>query len=195
MKYHLPRVIRTSWSSCRHGRRPGLVSIGFQQQCGRDRNQNASEAGRDLHRKLIGDVEQAMWLASASRTPPFDLECHPSRVSARRGISRCPSRSTRISPSRTDRYHLEERAAGRRRWHHDPCGNVKSGEDKCLHRLFVGRAGRQQPFDPERVLKHHRFLSRSGRRHGHSHALAHETPRSGRTLDLDISSGASGSPH
>ncbi|MBR0880882.1 hypothetical protein ABIF65_006545 [Bradyrhizobium japonicum] len=56
MKYHLPRP-QTSRSSCRHGRLPGLISIELNTDAA-DHHQNANEAERDLHRKLIGDAEQ-----------------------------------------------------------------------------------------------------------------------------------------
>lgn len=40
-----------------------------QQRCGRDRNRNASEAKRALHRKLVGDAEQGD--VAGKRTPRF----------------------------------------------------------------------------------------------------------------------------
>jgi hypothetical protein len=83
MKYHLPQATQTSWSSCRYGRRLGLISIELNSDAA------AIVTGTPARLSVLCIVSssemlnRAMWLASERRA--FDLHCHPPRLSARRG--------------------------------------------------------------------------------------------------------------
>src|SRR6185437_3513599 len=129
-------LLMPSWSPSR------LDLDRAQQRCGRNRNQNASAAERDLHRTLIGDAEQR---DVAADRRAFDLHSRPPRVSARRGHI-APSRSTRVSSSK--RHRIAGGASDR------SIEQIVAISRKELRAAGAGTTSLQRAVSTERTLLH-----------------------------------------